>query len=71
MPIFTLTLSFRGEIGQKSRLESVSRQLQERGARIINVQSKVGNVGEPPMPVNVLTITYEAPRQIKYVEEQS
>ena len=66
MPIFTLVLSFRSDSGQKSHWEIVAEELQERGARILNVQSKVGKVGEPPTPVNILTITYEAPRPIKY-----
>lgn len=71
MPKFTLTLSFRSDSGQKSHWEEVAERLQKRGARILNVQSKVGQVGDPPTPVNVLTITYEAPRPIKYEAEQS
>ncbi len=71
MPTFTLTLSFRSESGQKSYWEGVAKELQEKGARILNIQSKVGQVGEPPAPVNVVTITYEAPEPIKYKEEQS
>ncbi len=66
MPTFTLTLSYRSDSGEKSYWESVAKQLQERGARIVNVQSKVGKVDEPPTPINVLTITYEAPRPIEY-----
>jgi len=71
MPTFTLTLFFRSDSGQKSYWEDVAQQLQEKGARIVNVQSRAGQVGQPPSPVNVLTITYEAPRPIKYREEQS
>ncbi len=79
MPTFTLTLHFRtasGPLGQekasqKSYWESVAKELQERGARILNVQSRLGDVGEPPATVNVVTITYEAPAEIKYEGEQS
>ena len=71
MPTFTLTLSFRGDSAQKSHWEDVTEQLQRKGAHILNIQSKVGKVGEPPTTVNVLTITYEAPRRIKYQAEQS
>ncbi|MFC1933811.1 hypothetical protein ACFLUK_01135 [Chloroflexota bacterium] len=65
MPTFTLILSFRGESGQKSYWEGAAEELQRKGARILNVQSKVAMVGESPMPVNQITITYEAPREIK------
>ncbi len=71
MPTFTLTLSFRSDRGQKSHWEDVAKKLQEKGAHILNIQSKVGKVGEPPAPVNVVTITYEAPEPIKYEGEQS
>jgi len=79
MPTFTLTLHFRSDSGlsaqekasQKSYWEGVAKELQEKGARILNVQSTVGNVGEPPTTVNVVTITYEAPAPIKYDGEQS
>ena len=70
MPTFTLTLSYRSDSGQKSYWESVAKQLQERGAHIVNVQSKVAKVGEPPTPINVLTITYEAPKPIEYKDSQ-
>ena len=71
MPIFTLELPLRGDSGQKSYWEGVAKELQEKGARILNIQSKVGKVGEPPTTVNVVTITYEAPVPIKYGQEQS
>ena len=70
MPTFTLTLSYRSDSGQKPYWESVAKQLQEGGAHIVNVQSKAAKVGEPPTPINVLTITYEAPRQIEYEASQ-
>jgi hypothetical protein len=70
MPTFTLTLSYGSDSDQKSYWESVAKQLQERGAHIVNIQSKVGNVGDPPTPINVLTITYEAPRPIEYEASQ-
>ena len=74
MPIFTITLHYTSESShsdqekpsQKSYWEDVIAQLRQRGARIINVQSTVGKVGEPPRPINVVTITYEAPTQIRY-----
>ena len=66
MPIFTLELLFRGDSGQKSHWEGVAKELQEKGARILKIQSKVGKIGEPLTTVNVLTITYEAPAPIKY-----
>ena len=42
MPIFTLELLFRGDSGQKSHWEGVAKELQEKGARILKIQSKVG-----------------------------
>ena len=66
MPIFTVKLSFRGESGQKAYWEDVAEQLQRRGARILDVQSKTAKVGESLTPINQVTITYEAPREIKY-----
>ena len=70
MPTFTLTLHFKGEkTSQKSYWESAAKELQEKGARILNVQSRVGKVGEPPTPVNIVTITYEASAPIKYEEQ--
>ena len=71
MPVFTLTLTFRGGSGQKSHWEEAAEKLRRRGARILNVHSKVATVGEPLMPVNQVTITYEAPREIKYRTRQT
>ena len=71
MPIFTLELSLTGDSGQKLYWEGVAKELLEKGARILNIQSRVGKVGEPPTPVNIVTITYEAPAPIKYDGEQS
>jgi hypothetical protein len=77
MATFTLTLHFRnggGPFGpektsQKSYWEGVAKELREKGARILNVQSRLGDVGEPPVTVNVVTITYEAPAEIKHERE--
>ncbi len=69
MPKFTLTLHFRSDTAQKSHLESVIKELQEKGAHILDIQSKAGKVGEPPTTVNVVTLTYGSPRRIK-LEEQ-
>ena len=66
MPTFTLTLTLRGSRGQKSYWENAAKQLQEKGARIVNVESTVGNAGEPPTVVNRVTITYEAMAPIEY-----
>ncbi len=79
MPTFTLRLQFRNDSGQsgqekvsqKSYWEGVTEELQQKGARILNIQSTVGKVGEPQTTVNVVTITYEAPAPIKYAAEQS
>ena len=71
MPIFTLTLTFRSDSGQKAYWESAVKDLQEKGARVVNIQSKVGRVGEPPEPVSVVTITYTAPKRIKYEGQHS
>ncbi len=71
MPTFTLTLTFRSDSGQKAYWEGAVKELQENGARIVNLQSKVGKIGEPPELVNVVTITYDAPKRIKYNEEHS
>ena len=65
MTKFTLTLRFRSDSAQKSHLESVIKELQENGAHILDIQSKAGKVGEPPTTVNVVTLTYRAPKQIK------
>jgi len=65
MPIFKVTVTHRGESGQKTFLENVTNQLQSKGARIINIQSKVGKVEEPPISINVVTISYESPGEIK------
>jgi hypothetical protein len=74
MPTYTLTLSFRSKPGatggeeprQKPNWEDVANELQQKGARILNVQSKVGNVGDPTAMLNLVTITYEALKPIKY-----
>jgi pyruvate carboxylase len=79
MPTYTLTLSFRSEPGatdseesrQKPYWEDVAKELQQKGARILNVQSKVGNVGKPTATVNLVTITYKALKPIKYTGNQS
>ena len=65
MSNFTLTLHFRSDSAQKSHLESVIEELQEKGAHILDIQSKAGKVGEPPTTVNVVTLTYRAPRWIE------
>lgn len=70
MPIFTLELLFRGDSGQKSHWEGIAQELREKGAHILEIQSRVGKIGEPLATVNVLTITYEAPVPIKYTQEQ-
>lgn len=62
MPKFTISLSLKG--GDKSQLDAVTEELRGKGARILDIQSKVGNIGDPPMPVNLVTITYEAKSQI-------
>jgi hypothetical protein len=64
MPIFTFELTLRGNGDQKSYLENVVAELQQKGARILNIQSKVGKVSEPLTKVNVITISYEAPAPI-------
>ena len=70
MPTFTVTLTFRSDTDQKSFWEDAVKDLQGKGAHILSIQSTVGKVGEPPTPVNIVTINYEAPRPIKY-EPQS
>ncbi len=71
MPTFTITLTFRSDSGQKVHWEDAVKDLREKGAHILNIQSKVGRVGEPPASVNVVTITYSAPSRIKYEGEHS
>lgn len=74
MPTFTLELHFKNDSGssrQKSFWEAAARELRDRGARIINVQSKVAKIGEPPKTVNIVTLTYEAPTRIKYQGDHS
>jgi hypothetical protein len=65
MPTYTLTLMLRGEKGQKSHWESVTRELQRKGGRILNITSKAGRAVDQTT-FNVVTITYEAPTPIKY-----
>ena len=65
MPIFTIKLTYRDESDQKAHLEQVVHQLRSRGAYITNIQSSPGKVGESLNPINVVTITYEAVREIK------
>ena len=65
MPNFTLTVTFRGSIGQKSYWEEVTEELQRKGARILSVDSTAATVGESPMPINKVTIAYEAPSEIR------
>ena len=65
MSKFTLTVTFRGSLGQKSYWEEVTEVLQRKGAHILDVQSKTAMVGESLMPVNKVTITYEALKEIK------
>lgn len=68
MPIFVYKLHLRDdddEVGhkkasQKEQLESVIKELKEKGARIIDVHSTVARVGVPLMTINQVTITYEA-----------
>ena len=67
MPIFTLKLTYRGEGSQKAYWEEVVNKLQSRGARIVNIKSEVGKVGDPATPVNVVVIAYEAPMEIKHI----
>ncbi len=79
MPTFSLTLNFRSDgassnqekPSQKIYWQGIADELRKEGARILNVQSTVGKVGKTSTPVNVITITYEAPAQIKYEGQQS
>jgi len=65
MPNFTLTVTFRGSIGQKSYWEEVTEELQRKGAHILSVYSTAAMVGESLVPVNKVTITYEATSEMK------
>jgi len=65
MPTYTLTLMLRGDKGQKSHWESVTRALQRKGGRILNIKSKAGSAVDRTT-FNVVTITYEAPAPIEY-----
>ena len=64
MPKFTLTVTFRGSLGQKSYWEEVTEELKRKGAHILNIQSKTAMVGESLMPVNKVVINYEATSEI-------
>lgn len=68
MPIFTLKQVIRGDKGQKSYLESVTRKLQSKGGRILDIQSKAGKAVDRTT-YNVITITYEASSPIKLSEQ--
>jgi len=67
MPNFTLTVTYRGSIGQKSYSEEVAEELRRKGAHILSVDSTVAMVGDSPMPINKVTITYEALKEINIV----
>jgi len=53
-----------GVVGSQN-LESIIRELQEQGAHILDIKSKAAKVGQPPMTVNTVTITYKTPKRIK------
>lgn len=55
----------RGDKGQKLYWESVTRELQRKGGRILNITSKAGRSVDRTT-FNVVTITYEAPTPIKH-----
>jgi len=65
MPSFTVTFTYRGIEGQKSYWDEVSEILLRKGGRIIRVHSKVAKIGDPVTSVNTVSITYEAPMEIK------
>jgi hypothetical protein len=65
MTKFLMTLTYVGQSGQKSYWENVVEELRLKGALILDVQFKVGEIGQPPQIVNIVTITYDAPREIK------
>jgi hypothetical protein len=71
VPVFSLTLSFGSDQGsnQKEYWERVVQDLRERGAHILEIQSKVGKVGDPLATLNVVTIRYEAPNRINYPDK--
>lgn len=71
MPVFNLTLSFSSDKGpnQKEYWEGVVQDLRDRGAHILEIQSKVGKVGDPLATINVVTIKYEAPNRINYPDK--
>ena len=53
-----------GVVGSQN-LESIIRELQEQGAHILDIKSKAAKIGQPPMTVNTVTITYKTPKWIK------
>ena len=65
MPQFSLTLTFRSDSERKRHLENVISGLQEKGARILDIQSEAAKVGEPPTTISKVTISYRAPKRIK------
>ena len=71
MPHFTITVSFKGDSDQKLHWENVTKELQDKGARILDVQSKAGRVGEPLTTVNIVTRAYKAPKRIKFEGQTS
>lgn len=70
MPVFTHTLTYRGADVPKAYLENVAHQLRIIGARIIDTQIKIGQVGSPPTPISIVTITYEASSEIRLISKQ-
>ncbi len=65
MRVYTMTLSYRGDKGQRGYWEQVSRVLQREGGRLVNITARAGKAGYPPTPFNILTITYQAPSPIE------
>jgi hypothetical protein len=68
MPQYALTLTFTSDSERKRNLETAISELQQKGARIIDIQSKAATVGEPPTTISTITITYKASKRIKLKE---
>lgn len=65
MNIFSLTLSFGGQNSKKPYWNSVVQELKEKGASVVEIKSAPVKYEECLRPVNVVTISYRAQREVK------
>ncbi len=65
MRLFSLTLSFGGQNSKEPYWKSVIGELEEKGANVVEIKSVPVKYGEFLRPINVVTISYQAQREVK------